>query len=179
MTPSTDTTHRPPSRGRVPLRLQLNTKLGQGPLDGSWWPQSRDLSIELADLVDHFPGEHGQVTRAVFSRPDWDTAPHRVRVSRGLIKVGSYPHDDTHQIWLTMSSRRAIGLSVEPSAPVLGGAESSQPPRWAVDQAAVERHDATEGSPLDARARQLVRASQAQPDEHHDEFADPDLGGEG
>ena len=119
-------------------------------------------------------GEHGQVTRAVFSRPDWDTAPHRVRVSRGLIKVGSYPHDDTHQIWLTMSSRRTIGLSVEPAVQV---ARSSRPPRWATDQAAVERHDATEGSALDARARQLC-ASRAQPDEHHDEFDDP-TGGEG
>jgi hypothetical protein len=115
MTASTSTHLQPASKVRAPLRLQLNTELGQGPLDGSWWPQSRDLSLELADLVDHFPQEHGQVYRAVFSRPDWDTAPHRVRVNRGrLIKVGSFPRDDTHQIWLMMASRRMIGLYVEP-----------------------------------------------------------------
>ena len=120
---TTDPPTSPASTARVPLRLRLNDKLGDGSLDGSWWPQSRDLSLELADLVDHFPSEHGQVYRAVFSRPDWDTAPHRVRASRGLIKVGSYPRDDTHQIWLMMSTHRMIGLSVDPpvgSAPPRG-----------------------------------------------------------
>jgi hypothetical protein len=91
----------------------MNSRLGEGPMDGSWWPQSRDISVELSDLVDHFPSEHGEVYRAVFSRPDWDTAPHRVQVHRGPIKVGSFPGDDTHQIWLTMSNRRMIGLSVK------------------------------------------------------------------
>jgi hypothetical protein len=115
MTTSTDSpgTSSAP-KDRLPLRLQLNSKLGQGRLDGSWWPQSRDLAVELADLVDHFPAEPGVVYRAVFSRPDWDTAPHKVRVARGIIKVGSFPRDDNHQIWLTMSNRRMIGLSVKP-----------------------------------------------------------------
>jgi hypothetical protein len=118
----------PASRARVPLRLQLNAKLGDGSLDGSWWPQSRDLSVELADLVDHFPSEHGLVYRAVFSRPDWDAAPHRVRVNRGPIKVGSFPHDDTHQIWLTMSTHRMIGLAVEsPVGPEPPGGRPSTP----------------------------------------------------
>lgn len=100
---------------RLPLRLRLEPTLGDGALDGSWWPQSRDLSLELADLVDNFPVALGRVQRVVFSRPDWDTAPHRVRVSRGLIKVGSYPHDDTHQVWLSMSTHSMIRLSVTTS----------------------------------------------------------------
>jgi hypothetical protein len=82
------------SADRPPLRLQLNQPMGDGALDGSWWPQSRDLSLELADLVDKFPAALGEVHRVVFSRPDRDTAPHRVRVARGLIKVGSYPRED-------------------------------------------------------------------------------------
>jgi hypothetical protein len=113
MTASSEVSSPAGSTARLPLRLELNDRLGEGPLDGSWWPQSRDLSVELPDLVDHFPAEHGQVYRAVFSRPDWDTTPHRVQVHRGLIKVGSFPDDDTHQIWLTMSNHRMIGLSVQ------------------------------------------------------------------
>ncbi len=112
MTASSEVSPPPDPAARLPLRLELNGRLGEGPLDGSWWPQSRDISVELRDLVDHFPGEYGQVYRAVFSRPDWDTAPHRVQVQRGPIKVGSFPGDDTHQIWLTMSNHRMIGLSV-------------------------------------------------------------------
>jgi hypothetical protein len=107
---------------RLPLRLHLEPKIGTGALDGSWGPQSRDLPLELADLVDNFPAALGQVQRVVFSRPDWDTAPRRVRVARGLIKVGSYPHDDTHQVWLSMSPHTMIRLSV--TTP-----EGSSPPR--------------------------------------------------
>jgi len=99
---------------RLPLRLRLGPQVGQGSLDGSWWPQSRDLPLELAELVDNFPVALGRVRRVVFSRPDWDTAPHRVRVARGLMKVGSYPHGDTHQVWLTMQANTIIRLSVTP-----------------------------------------------------------------
>jgi hypothetical protein len=91
-------------------------------VDGSWWPQSRDLAVELADLVDNFPKQLGEVHRVVFSRPDWDTAPHRVRVARGLVKVGSYPRDDFHQVWLSMSTGQLIRLSVR--APEHGPASS-------------------------------------------------------
>ena len=110
------------SVGRLPLRLRLRRRLGDGALDGSWWPRSRDLSLELADLVQNFPIELGQVRRVVFSRADWDTAPHRVRVARGLIKVGSYPRDDTHQVWLSMSTHTMIRLAVMDSE------GSEQPP---------------------------------------------------
>jgi hypothetical protein len=114
MPTSTQPIH-PPSTAenvRAPLRLRLKPELGTGALDGSWWPQSRDLPLELADLVDHFPKELGVIDRVVFSRPDWDTAPHRIRVARGVLKVGSYPGDDTSQVWLFMSTRRLIRLSV-------------------------------------------------------------------
>jgi len=109
MTTPTDLTT--PDR-RTPLRLRLAPTMGHGALDGSWWPQSRDLPVELADLVDNFPSDYGEVRRVVFSRPDWDTAPHRVRVGRGLLKVGSFPRDDTHQVWLSMSTHTMIRLSV-------------------------------------------------------------------
>ena len=101
-----------PADDRLPLRLRLDPAMGDGALDGVWWPQSRDLSVELPDLVDNFPIALGEVHRVVFSRPDWDTAPHRVRVARGLLKVGSYPHEDNHQVWLWMSTRSLIRLSV-------------------------------------------------------------------
>ena len=97
---------------RLALRLHLSDPTERSAVDGSWWPQSRDLAIELADLVDHLPKQLGEVHRVVFSRPDWDTAPHRVRVARGLVKVGSYPRDDSHQVWLTMSTGQLIRLAV-------------------------------------------------------------------
>ncbi|WP_148616008.1 DUF5994 family protein [Nocardioides rubriscoriae] len=104
-----------PSTGtRVPLRLALAEHPGQDTLDGAWWPQSRDLDLELADLVDHFPPAAGRVVRALFSPPDWDSSPRRVPIDGGHLKVGWFPHDDTHVIVLRTSDHAVLRLLVVP-----------------------------------------------------------------
>ena len=96
------------------LRLELSTAPGRGSLDGAWWPRSRDLEEELADLVDHFPPEAGHIARVVFSRPDWGSSPHRVKVARGLMRTGSFPRDDTHVLVVRLSTGRQLTLLVVP-----------------------------------------------------------------
>ena len=102
------------SPGRAPLRLRLADHPGSGHLDGGWWPYSRDLTVELADLVDHFPPRSGRIVRALISPPDWDPAPRRIPVARGYVKVGSFPRDDTHVILLTTSDRTMLRVLVAP-----------------------------------------------------------------
>ena len=51
-----------------------------------------------------------------------------------------------------------------------------EPPGWALDQAAEE---VDEGESIAARAWELVREKQQRDDERHDEYDDPDQGGEG
>lgn len=103
---------------RPPLRLQLSGSPGRGPLDGGWWPHSRNIDMELADLVDGFPAVIGRVDRALYSRPDWDSQPRTVPVARGRIKAGSFPGDDTHMMVLSMAARtRLILLVVPPDHP--------------------------------------------------------------
>ena len=103
---------------RQPLRLQLSGSPGRATLDGGWWPHSRDIDIELADLVDRFPEVMGRVDRALYSRPDWDSQPRSVRVARGRLKTGSFPRDNTHLMVLSMSTRtRLILLVVPPDHP--------------------------------------------------------------
>lgn len=106
--------------GRVPLRLRLDNSFQSGPLDGAWWPQSRDLQREAADLVDHFPGLPGRIERLLFSRPDWDAVrgaagAHRIEAARGTVKVGSFPSDDTHVLIVRMSSGQRLRLLVVPA----------------------------------------------------------------
>ena len=102
------------SLSRSPLRLTLSTDFRHGRLDGAWWPRSRSLETELADLVEHFPAEHGRVIRAVYSRPDWLLAPPQVDANGGVIKVGSFPNGDTHMVILTLSTRNLTLLVVPP-----------------------------------------------------------------
>lgn len=102
---------------RVGLRLRISEQPGRDALDGAWWPQSRDLAVELADLVDHFPSEQGRIVRALYSPPDWDSPPRRVPVAGGYVKVGCFPRDDTHVLDLRMSQRarrQALRLLVVP-----------------------------------------------------------------
>lgn len=101
---------------RLPLRLLMSSSVGRGAMDGAWWPQSRDLQIELADLVDHFPKEIGQIGHAVYSTPDWLPAPRRIKVARGFIKADSFPRDDTHLILLRTPGGEFLRVMVVPPA---------------------------------------------------------------
>ncbi len=90
-----------------------------GRVNGAWWPYSRDLAVEGADLVDHFPARFGRVSRLWFSRPDW-TAPvgeeslHHLQASGRVVKTGSFPGDDTHVVEVTLRSRERLTMLVVP-----------------------------------------------------------------
>jgi hypothetical protein len=120
------TSNRPTnSPDRVPLRLRLAERSGRDQLDGGWWPQSRDLAVEFADLVDHFPSGFGRVVRGLYSPPDWEPAPRRIPVSGGYVKVGCFPRDDTHLIVLTTSHGNVLRVLVVPPGLSAGqGAEA-------------------------------------------------------
>lgn len=114
---------------RDPLRLRLSHTNSPVEPDGAWWPQSRDLETEAADLVDHFPTSAGRINRLLFSRPDWDDSSvdgkgvRRIRAGRGHVKVGSFPRDDTHLMILTMASGQRLKLMVIPSDAVRADGE--------------------------------------------------------
>jgi hypothetical protein len=99
---------------RDPLRLRMAEHPGRNYLDGGWWPQGRDLPVELADLVDHFPARFGRIVRALVSPPDWEPAPRRIPVSGGYVKVGSFPRDDAHLIHIKTSNRTVLRVLVVP-----------------------------------------------------------------
>ncbi len=107
---------------RLPLRIQLRDSTSTGHVDGVWWPQSRDLQIEAADLVDHFPDQVGYIERILFSRPDWDRpvvkgrGVSRIQAGRGPVRVGSFPSDDTQLMIVLMASGRRVSLKVIGSA---------------------------------------------------------------
>jgi uncharacterized protein DUF5994 len=103
------------SPDRVPLRLRLAEHPGRNQLDGGWWLQSRNLLVEFADLVDHFPSRFGRVVRGLYSPPDWEPAPRRIPVSGRYVKVGCFPRDDTHLITLTTSYGNVLRVLVVPS----------------------------------------------------------------
>lgn len=59
-----------------------------------------------------------------------------------------------------------------------GSQDGEQPAGWAVDRATDELYDEPDATVVDARAWEMMRAKQELDDERHDEFDDPDQGGE-
>jgi hypothetical protein len=57
-------------------------------------------------------------------------------------------------------------------------ANGSQAPDWSVDQATDEQHDGADPPAIAERAWELVRDAEERESERHDEYDDPDQGGE-
>ena len=100
---------------RAPLRLRLSDPDRPHPLDGGWWPQTRNLAIEMADLVDAFPQDRARIVRALYSPPDWDDQPKRVTTARGYIEVAPFRQEFSPVMILTTSDRRKLCLLTIPS----------------------------------------------------------------
>ena len=102
--------------GAHAVRLSLAAAFYSGPLDGAWWPRSRDLQREARVLVDGFPSDRGRVLRLLVSAPDWDRTGARVQARRGPVRVGVFPRDDTHVVVLTLHDGTRLRLLVVAAA---------------------------------------------------------------
>jgi hypothetical protein len=87
-------------------RLRLATDIGRGSLDGGWWPESRDLTAELAGLAAELAPEFGTIVRVEISPADWDDLP-------SLATALADP-DDTHRIDLQLAPGTTLRLLVVP-----------------------------------------------------------------
>lgn len=59
------------------------------------------------------------------------------------------------------------------------GSSPAPTPDWALQQAKEELYDVRETEVIAQRAREIARQAQEREDERHDEYDDPDQGGEG
>ena len=99
----------------LPIRFAVRSVLDRTVPAGAWWPESRQLDEELGALVALWPPEHGRIVRVLYSPPDWDDHPRSVAVPGRRIKTGSFPHDDTHQLTLSLLDGQRRAITVIPS----------------------------------------------------------------
>jgi Family of unknown function (DUF5994) len=78
--------------------------------DGAWWRENRRLSDQLGRFFAFWPEAEGRIARVLYSPPDWEDHPRSVAVPGRMVKTGSFPGDDTHQLTLSLldGSRRSI-----------------------------------------------------------------------
>ena len=143
----TSTEHDEPTKTRVPLRLRLSDPDRPHPLDGGWWPQTRDLGVELAELVNQFPAERARIVKATYSPPDWDETPKRVTTARGYIETMPFRQEFSPVLIVTTSERHKLCLLVIP--PELSAADGE-----AALEAAVTPYFASSPSELLTKVRE-------------------------
>ena len=112
-TPTPSTPAATGASDRPPPRLRLVTPAGDGRLDGGWWPRSRDLAVEVADLVDHVPAL-GRITAVLYSAPDWDGVVDHVQAITGRVEADLLAHADAHRVDLRTTDGTTVRLLVVP-----------------------------------------------------------------
>lgn len=98
--------------GRVPTRLRIGEHLGEDELDAGWWPQSRHLATEVADLVEHLPRDFARIVRVGVYSADWDEHPRLLSTAPGSLSV--FTHGESHMIHLVTSDGTTLYILVVP-----------------------------------------------------------------
>jgi hypothetical protein len=86
-----------------PARILLTPPgaAAHGPLDGAWWPRSRDLPVELPALTDALDRTWGRITRITVNPRFWPAIPRKVPVNGHVVHVGWFATEqDTDDLLL-------------------------------------------------------------------------------
>lgn len=75
-----------PPRSKLALRLRLDPKMGYA--DGSWWPWSNDLSIELPQLLTRLSIDLGPIDRVTYRLGEWAPTSRRILFLNRLVHLG-------------------------------------------------------------------------------------------
>ncbi|MFD7707092.1 DUF5994 family protein [Streptomyces sp. NPDC059785] len=94
------------------------------PIDGAWWPRSRDLLVELPLLLSGLPAEWGEITGVTVSAELWSEGPGRLYVADHVVRLrGSSGAQGRHTICLVSQGRGRWDLLVIPPEATAADAE--------------------------------------------------------
>jgi uncharacterized protein DUF5994 len=100
-------------------------------LDGSWWPESTDLGVELPLLLPALHEATGPVTRLLLSAAGWTTRPHQVSAAGRTVSVGYLADQSPSMMTVLGADGRTFILHVVPAGPDENLAEAAPRQRTA------------------------------------------------
>ncbi|MFI6002217.1 DUF5994 family protein [Streptomyces sp. NPDC051366] len=107
-----DEIHQAVKPGTALLRLET-TRSREGPLDGAWWPRTRDIETELPALISVLSGHLGPITRVGVDASAWNGLPARLVIDGQVVHLDSDPvGDDT--VLITRGHNDHFALLVVP-----------------------------------------------------------------
>jgi hypothetical protein len=115
-------------RGGIDVRVSLRADVGSGgsPFDGAWFPRSRDLPVEMPELIAELDRRGVRIERFTYSLDAWTPAPRKVVVQGRVVRSGGFRSMDPQVVCLTWDggTKRADLLVVPPETDVLTGARA-------------------------------------------------------
>ena len=99
----------------VRVRLRRDGTTAETAFDGAWWPRSRDLAVELPELVAALDLLGVRVERFTHPLQPWAAVPPRKVVVNGrLVRTGAFATMDPQLVSLSADGGRRIDLLVVP-----------------------------------------------------------------
>jgi hypothetical protein len=125
MTASTRTALDAGFRGGIDVRVSLRAGAGDGnsAFDGAWFPRTRDLAIEVPELIAELDRRGVRVERFTYALDAWSPVARKVVVGGRIVRTGGFRSMDPGVVCLTLDggTRRADLLVVPPETDVLTG----------------------------------------------------------
>ena len=100
-----------------PIRLTWAPDPRGQPLEGMWWPRSRDAAAELPELIAAASLRlGGPVTRVSLNIDSWDPPREaRLSVSGQVVRLGWFHHIDPHLVTVGRGTQDRISIAVLPA----------------------------------------------------------------
>ncbi|MBM7807717.1 hypothetical protein JOD57_003554 [Geodermatophilus bullaregiensis] len=112
-------------RGGIDVRVSLRADAGSGEnaFDGAWYPRSRDLAVEVPELVAALDRRGLRIERFTYPLGPWQPAPRKLVVDDRVVRTGGFSSMDPGVVCLSWAggSRLANLLVVPPETDVITG----------------------------------------------------------
>ena len=115
-------------RGGIDVRVSLRDGAGDGnsAFDGAWFPRSRDLAVELPELIAELDRRGVRIERFTYALDAWAPVDRKIVVGGRTVRTGGFRSMDHGVVCLIWDggARRADMLVVPPETDVLTGARA-------------------------------------------------------
>jgi hypothetical protein len=115
------------STSSEPPRVRLEPiRFADPMLDGSWWPNSTDLGVELRALLPFLDHVRGPVTRLLLGVGTWAARPHRVITDGRTVSVGYAAGQSSSMIRVFCADGGTFTMRVAPPGPAPGALDPGE-----------------------------------------------------
>ena len=115
-------------RGGIDVRVSLRADAGAGgqAFDGAWFPRTRDLAVEVPELIAELERRGVRIERFTYALDGWAPVPRKIVVQGRTVRTGGFRSMDPQVVCMTWDggTKRADLLVVPPETDVLTGARA-------------------------------------------------------